>query len=188
MKIKRNIFRYGPLNPESNKRKRTDYFQWSKEMSTYLVCLVIGQYDKLETIADNRTTVRVYTPWGQREQGKFALAVRCWFERAVHHWKDKFSLPSYQNLFKVAKKSLEFFNWYFGKRYPLTKLDIVALSRLSVGAMENWGLITCRETCLIVDPNDTTQEQKQKIATLLAHEISHQVCFEKLFSFFCEFS
>jgi len=44
-------------------------------MSTYLVCLVIGKYDELETVADNRTTVRVYTPWGQREQGKFALEV-----------------------------------------------------------------------------------------------------------------
>ena len=39
---------------------------------------------------------------------------------------------------QVAKRSLEFFNSYFGKRYPLPKMDLVALSRLSVGAMENW--------------------------------------------------
>ena len=38
----------------------------------------------------------------------------------------------------MAKRSLEFFNSYFGKRYPLPKMDLVALSRLSVGAMENW--------------------------------------------------
>jgi aminopeptidase N len=48
--------------------------------------------------------------------------------------------------------------------------------------MENWGLITCRETGLIVDPNDTTQEQKQKIATLIAHEISHQANIRTFFS------
>ena len=46
---------------------------------------------------------------------------------------------------QVGKRSLEFFNDYFGKRYPLPKLDLVALSRLSVGAMENWGVITFRQ-------------------------------------------
>jgi puromycin-sensitive aminopeptidase len=77
--------------------------------------------------------------------------------------------------FKVARRSLEFFNSYFGKRYPLPKLDLVGLSRLSVGAMENWGLITCRETGLILEPTDSTPAQLQKVATLIAHEISHQV-------------
>ena len=95
-----------------------------------LVCFVIGDYEYLETKTSDvgKTRVRIYTPWGQREQGRFAL--------------------------QVAKKSLEFFNDYFGKRYPLPKLDLVALNRLSVGAMENWGVITCRETGLITDDRD----------------------------------
>ena len=76
---------------------------------------------------------------------------------------------------QVAKRSLEFFNSYFGKRYPLPKLDVVALSRLSVGAMENWGLITCRESGLIIEPTDATNSQLQKVAMLIAHEVSHQV-------------
>ena len=37
---------------------------------------MIGQYDSLQTVADGRTKVRVYTPWGQREQGRFALEVK----------------------------------------------------------------------------------------------------------------
>ena len=41
----------------------------------FQVCLVIGQYDMLQTVADGRTKVRVFTPWGQREQGRFALEV-----------------------------------------------------------------------------------------------------------------
>ena len=92
------------------KHKRKDIFEWSKEMSTYLVCIVIGQFDFVQIKANNRTVVRVYSPYGQREQGRFSL--------------------------QVAKKCLEFFNNYFGKRYPLPKLDLVALNRLSVGAME----------------------------------------------------
>ena len=99
--------------------RRTDYFEWTKVMSTYLVCVYIGEYEYLETrTSDDKIKVRVYTPWGQREQGRFAL--------------------------NVGKRSLEYFNSYFGKQYPLPKLDLVAVSRLSVGAMENWGVITCR--------------------------------------------
>jgi puromycin-sensitive aminopeptidase len=136
--------------PDVGKRKRTDFFEWTKEMSTYLVCFVIGQYEYLETKAGDhgRTRVRVYTPWGQREQGRFGL--------------------------QVAKKSLEFFNDYFATRYPLPKLDLVALSRLSVGAMENWGVITCREAGLITDDKDSDPYTLQRVATLIAHEISHQ--------------
>jgi len=132
----------------TTRRRRTDFFEWTKEMSTYLVCVVVGEFEFIETKAAGRTAVRVYSPWGQREQGRFAL--------------------------QVAKKSLEFFNAYFGKRYPLPKLDLVALSRLSVGAMENWGIITCRETGLITELVDANVATLQSIATLIAHEISHQ--------------
>ncbi len=45
-------------------------------MSTYLVCLVIGDFEFLEVLAAGRTKVRVLAPWGQREQGRFALQVR----------------------------------------------------------------------------------------------------------------
>ncbi len=57
-------------------KRRTDYFHWTKEMSTYLVCVVIGEFEYLEAKAAGRTTVRVYAPWGQREQGRFAIEVR----------------------------------------------------------------------------------------------------------------
>jgi aminopeptidase N len=43
-----------------------------------------------------------------------------------------------------------------------------------VGAMENWGLITYRETCLLVDPKNTSTIQKQWIALTVGHEIAHQ--------------
>ena len=65
-----------PSNDNSkSRRRRTDYFHWTKEMSTYLVCVVVGEYEFLETKAAGRTVVRVYSPWGQREQGRFAIQV-----------------------------------------------------------------------------------------------------------------
>lgn len=41
-------------------------------------------------------------------------------------------------------------------------------------AMENWGLITYRETLLLVDPNNTSLLKKQHIALTVGHEIAHQ--------------
>lgn len=44
-------------------------------MSTYLVAFVIGEYDFVEGQSSDGVTVRVYTPVGKAEQGKFALEV-----------------------------------------------------------------------------------------------------------------
>lgn len=44
-------------------------------MSTYLVAFVVGEYDFVETRSKDGVCVRVYTPVGKAEQGKFALEV-----------------------------------------------------------------------------------------------------------------
>ena len=71
-------------------------------------------------------------------------------------------------------KILDFFEDYFGVPYPLAKLDMVALPDFSVGAMENWGLMTFREQCMLADPEHSSIESKQLISLVVAHELSHQ--------------
>lgn len=44
-------------------------------MSTYLLAFVVGEYDFLEEKDSDGVTVRVFTPVGKKEQGKFALEV-----------------------------------------------------------------------------------------------------------------
>lgn len=44
-------------------------------MSTYLVAFVVGEYDFVEARSSDGVLVRVYTPVGKAEQGKFALEV-----------------------------------------------------------------------------------------------------------------
>ena len=39
--------------------------------------------------------------------------------------------------------------------------------------MENWGLVTYRESCLLADKN-AALETKQSVAITVAHELSHQ--------------
>jgi aminopeptidase N len=74
----------------------------------------------------------------------------------------------------IAVRTIDFFDEYFDTKYPLPKSDHVALPDFSSGAMENWGLITYRETTLLADPATTSISSKHYIATVIAHELSHQ--------------
>uniref|UniRef100_A0A2M4A3V7 Puromycin-sensitive aminopeptidase n=1 Tax=Anopheles triannulatus TaxID=58253 RepID=A0A2M4A3V7_9DIPT len=117
-------------------------------MSTYLVAVVVGEYDYVEDTSADGVLVRVYTPVGKKEQGRFAL--------------------------DVATKVLPYYKDYFNIAYPLPKMDLIAISDFSAGAMENWGLITYRETFVLVDPENTSLIRKQSIALTVGHEIAHQ--------------
>ena len=40
--------------------------------------------------------------------------------------------------------------------------------------MENWGLVTYRETCLLVDDQNTSTQRRQWVAIVVGHELAHQ--------------
>lgn len=123
-------------------------FERTPIMSTYLVAAVVGEYDYVEDRSADGVLVRVYTPRGKKEQGQFAL--------------------------EVATKVLPYYKDYFNIAYPLPKIDLIAIADFSAGAMENWGLVTYRETCLLVDPENTSAARKQWIALVVGHELAHQ--------------
>ena len=52
--------------------------------------------------------------------------------------------------------------------------DLIAIPDFGAGAMENWGLITYRETSLLFSAADTSVDAKQWIAIVVAHELAHQ--------------
>ncbi len=74
---------------------------------------------------------------------------------------------------EIAAKSLEFYDDNFKEPYPLKKLDQVALPDFEAGAMENWGLVTYRESMLLVGKT-ATLGTKKGVALTVAHELSHQ--------------
>lgn len=123
-------------------------FERTPIMSTYLVAVVVGEFDYIEDKSSDGVLVRVYVPKSKKEQGQFAL--------------------------EVATKVLPYYKTYFGIAYPLPKIDLIAISDFSSGAMENWGLVTYRETCLLVHPKNTSAVRKQWIALIVAHELAHQ--------------
>lgn len=54
-------------------------------------------------------------------------------------------------------------------------VDQVALPDFNAGAMENWGLITYRETALLYDSEVSSNGNKERVATIIAHELAHMV-------------
>ncbi|XP_026285897.2 aminopeptidase N-like [Frankliniella occidentalis] len=55
----------------------------------------------------------------------------------------------------------------------LSKLDLIAIPDFSAGAMENWGLITFRETGIMFDDAESTEASRESIALVIAHEQTH---------------
>jgi len=40
--------------------------------------------------------------------------------------------------------------------------------------MENWGLVTYRDVDLLIDPVTASSGQKQRVCTVVCHELAHQ--------------
>lgn len=124
-------------------------FETSPRMSTYLLAFVVGHMHNRSAKTARGTDVSIWATVAQPlESMDFAL--------------------------DAATRSIEFFEDYFGVPYPLAKADHVALPDFSSGAMENWGLITYRERVLLAYPGETAQSTREQIATVVAHETSHQ--------------
>ncbi|XP_011844804.1 PREDICTED: endoplasmic reticulum aminopeptidase 2 isoform X2 [Mandrillus leucophaeus] len=75
---------------------------------------------------------------------------------------------------QVSLKLLDFYEKYFDINYPLPKLDLIAIPDFASGAMENWGLITYRETSLLFDPKTSSASDKLWVTKVIAHELAHQ--------------
>ena len=134
---------------EENEDSRTTTFEKTPRMSSYLLAFVIGELHKKSAHTKSGVEVNVWATPAQNENTlDFAL--------------------------DIATRSIDFYDEYFGVKYPLPKSDHVALPDFSSGAMENWGLITYRESCLLADPELTPESSRRFIATVIAHELSHQ--------------
>jgi aminopeptidase N len=132
--------------PAGDGHKRV-VFQPTPKMSSYLFVLAAGELERTTADADG-ITVGVVTTRGKGAQGRYAL--------------------------DSAVGLLEYYNDYFGVKYPLPKLDLIAVPGGFGGAMENWGGITFFEARLLYDPQSTSLTAQRGIFIVLAHEMAHQ--------------
>jgi len=150
--IPKDLVALSNMDPVSEKEeddnKKTVVFAPSPVMSTYLLAVVVGEFEYIEGKTPENVRVRVYTPLEKKQSGSFAL--------------------------DVAIRTLSYYSEYFNISYPLPKLDMIAVADFAAGAMENWGLVTYREVALLIDEKNSGIAYKKRVAYVVAHELAHQ--------------
>jgi aminopeptidase N/puromycin-sensitive aminopeptidase len=130
-----------------NDAKHALTFATTPKMSTYLVAFLVGDFQCLSGSSDG-TPIRVCATPDQVQYGEFAL--------------------------KATEYTLHYYNTYFGIKYPMPKLDMIAIPDFEAGAMENFGAITYRETDLLLDSSHASVNAQRNVALVVAHEMAHQ--------------
>ena len=136
------------MNLSTEVTRKIVEFETTPRMSTYLLALCLGHFQSVTTKNQHGVTITTYAPLNQA--------------------KESLVEPN-----QIAGEALDFYDQAFGVPYPLPKLDQVAVPDFDAGAMENWGLVTYRESCLLMDETATLSDKIQ-IATVITHELSHQ--------------
>jgi aminopeptidase N len=121
-------------------------FSVTPKMASYLVVLVAGDFERLGGIQDG-VEIGVVSSAGKRNTGAYALS--------------------------ISRDLLHYYNDYFGIRYPLPKLDQIAIPGGFDGAMENWGGIVYTERFALFDPRKSSDSTRQDVFAVVAHEMSH---------------
>ena len=123
-----------------------DVYKTTPKMSTYLIAFIVSEYEGRE---DNGKTFGVWARPEMQKESEYA--------------------------FNVGVDILAYFNKYTDSDYyaHMDKMDMAAIPDFSAGAMENWGLLTYRESNLLYSTDKTTALNKQRIAAVISHEIAH---------------
>ncbi|XP_060615660.2 aminopeptidase Q isoform X1 [Anolis sagrei] len=124
-------------------------FAMTPKMSTYITAFVICQFDHVTTT----------------ERGK---EIRIWAA------KDSIQKGLADYALNITGPIFSFMEDLFNISYPLPKTDLIALPDMDAGAMENWGLMTFRDTSLLYNPKDKNTRWKRRVTQIVSHEIGHQ--------------
>lgn len=135
------------ITTEDGHELRSVTFADTMIMSTYLVAFVVGPLEATDPIDVDGIPLRIIHVPGKGHLTGFGADIGA------------FCLRWFQDYYKIA--------------YPGQKVDLLALPDFAAGAMENLGCITFRENLLLVDPATATQNERQLVADVVAHELAH---------------
>ncbi|NXP17069.1 AMPN Aminopeptidase, partial [Scytalopus superciliaris] len=124
-------------------------FDTTPRMSTYLLAFIVSQFESKENVS-GKVAIRI---WGR--------------PKAIDEGQGQYALS-------VTGPILTFFESHYNTSYPLPKSDQVGLPDFNAGAMENWGLVTYRENSLLFDDKYSSIGNKERVVTVIAHELAHQ--------------
>uniref|UniRef100_A0A671Y3W1 Aminopeptidase n=1 Tax=Sparus aurata TaxID=8175 RepID=A0A671Y3W1_SPAAU len=128
---------------------RVTTFEPTERMSTYLLAFIVTDFVNIQSTQNSNLLVRI---WARR--------------KAINDRQGDYAL-------NVTGPILQFYERYYNASYPLSKSDQIALPDFNAGAMENWGLVTYRETALLYDPIMSSTGNKERVTTVISHELAH---------------
>ncbi|XP_016952805.1 aminopeptidase Ey [Drosophila biarmipes] len=123
-------------------------FQESVPMSTYLIAYSVNDFSHKPSTLPNSALFRTWARPNAIDQCDYAA--------------------------EFGPKVLQYYEQFFGIKFPLPKIDQIAVPDFSAGAMENWGLVTYREIALLYSAAHSSLADKQRVASVVAHELAHQ--------------
>ncbi len=145
-----------PQFSEKDGDRKTIIFEESPKMSVAVFSFALGDLDLLETetkmIDDEHFPLRIFTQVGESSRAQYAL--------------------------DIVQKYLPIVENRFGVKYPIPKLDVVALPFLFDGAVEDWSLIQVISQQILLpgwnsdDPKEI-ELIKKNIRLVLVHEMIH---------------
>ena len=115
-------------------------------MSTYLVAFIVSDFD---SVSNSDKTVSVWARPNAANQMKYAVEIA---DKAIKYLGELFDSPYYEQI---------------------GKMDLAAVPDFSAGAMENWGLLTFRETASLYDEKESPSVAQQRVASVIVHECTH---------------
>ncbi len=123
-------------------------FAKTMKMSTYLLAFIAGRFEATDPVEVRGVPLRIIVPRGNLHLTEVAM------ENAVF--------------------CFDYLSDYYGIPYPADKLDHIALPDFAAGAMENVGLITYRDSYLIIDKERASHSELLNSVDVIGHEIAHQ--------------
>jgi cytosol alanyl aminopeptidase len=135
-----------PVSETKSGETKTIRFAPTKPLPSYLIAMAVGQFE-YTPIPGMSVPGRVIAVKGQGHLTKTAA--------------------------EITPAVLAALEKYFDAKHPFEKVDLIAVPEYWAGAMENPGLITYRDTVLLLDPKTATLPQRQSLVRITAHELAH---------------
>ncbi|XP_018405697.1 PREDICTED: aminopeptidase Q-like [Cyphomyrmex costatus] len=124
------------------------YFDTTPIMSTYLVVIVAISRADFITISNANLNVSTLFRFSLQSQVRFAQ--------------------------DIAERAMTFLIQYTNNSEKVPKVDNILIPNFPIEGMENWGLITYKESSSTYDDRTDPTYKRKDVASLVAHEIAHQ--------------
>ncbi|XP_076457361.1 aminopeptidase N-like [Babylonia areolata] len=137
----------GEAGEEEEGQWAVDTFQSSPPMSTYLLTFTVCQFLSQEANTSRGYSFKAWSRPESVQQTRYGL--------------------------EVGVRVMPFFDDYFGIKFPLPQQEMIALPGFQYYGMEHWGLVGYKERVLLYSDDLPSSTDRQRIATIIAHELGH---------------